>query len=162
MKHARQPHALHQIFAAYLHATGFTYTLSSARIADLREILSRGITSADVALAISHLQRRIRRGDNGCTAASLTWRNAMAPDKLEDHLQLAREAAKKAPRKAVSVPDEAHEPKGTELQDTDAIRKEGAAGLRALREQLAGRTSAEVNELPSAKPVPRALPAPRP
>lgn len=41
------------------------------------------------------------------------------------------------------------------------IRRETCAGLRALREQLDGLSTEEVDQLKSANPQPRQLPAPR-
>jgi hypothetical protein len=158
MKADRQSNALHELLVAYLQATGFSYTLSRSRIADLKEIHRRGITSVDVAAVVAFIKRKIARGDNGYNDSSLTWLNAMNPDKMEDRVQLVRAAARKkaASRRqvpVVEVPDPALT--GTELQDTDALRKKGAATLREWLINNGGRSASDVEQLPSANPQPK-------
>lgn len=125
------------LFDAYLKATGFQFALSRSRETDLREIHRRGITPLDIEQAISHLQLRIKRGDNGCTRASLLWQNAMAPDRLEGHLMLARSA--KPAKKEIRVTNRPEIPlQKPSAEEADTIRAAAKESFNALRQKLAG------------------------
>jgi hypothetical protein len=85
---------LQALFDAYVKISGRELTLSHARMQTLREFDRRGFTAEDVTRVIGELDRRMRNGVKGYTAASLDWSNAMGDaDRFEERLALIRQAA---------------------------------------------------------------------
>lgn len=102
-----EPPAARALYEAYVKATNLALSWSYQRSQDVGELVRRNITSEDVAAVLGFVKKKMARGDGGFGETSMLWRNAMAPDAMEERALLVRQARgrKPAAKAPVSVTD---------------------------------------------------------
>lgn len=79
------------IYNAYVSVSGLALSFSYLRSADIREMIGRGLTARDVTDVLKWIRRKMELGKDGFKETSLTWRNAMNPDVMEERALLVRQ-----------------------------------------------------------------------
>lgn len=142
---ASEPAANREVYEAFARATGMAVSWSYQRSQDVKDLVARGITPADVTAVIGFIRMKINRGDEGFRETSLMWGNAMRPDVMEDRALLCRQAARRraGAQPKPPVPHTRTLPDGRKenvlappVADRDVPRVDVAKGLQGLIEEL--------------------------
>lgn len=129
------------LYDAYVEATGQALYLSTPRRFVLRALVDRGITAADVRAVLAALQKKIARGDGGFTDSSMSFRNAMEPDKLEERALLLRQqkSRSKGARPKPLAPRTQMLPDGSTITRLDDAPTPDAGALKDMVRKALGR-----------------------